>query len=103
MNFDNIFLKYIVNKFYNISLFSYIYLIFVAYVIGYLLTSFSFPVDLGFKLCFLFVAYLYMVYVHMNLKSIIVDYINNEVSQVLLISLSLIFIVNVIVYICILV
>lgn len=103
MKLDSIYINFLIKKFYNMSLFSFIYLVFFIYIISYFAFSFAFTIDVTFKLSILLLILLYMFYVYMNLKSIIIDYINNEVSQVLLISLLVVFFVNVIVYICLLI
>lgn len=92
-NFD-----FIIAKLRNINVISYLFLLSLFYFIGYMIFSVHYIIDTNFILVCFFVACLNFLFVFDNLQSIIVDYINNEVSQILLRSLLFIFFSNLIVY-----
>lgn len=91
-------LKFIYSKITNSILLLYFYLLILFYIFGYFILSFHYIVDINFILVGLLACFCNFLFVSYNLKSIIIDYINNEASQILLRSLLFLFLTNIIIY-----
>lgn len=98
MFFNNI--RSITNKLTSGTLLSYLIALFFIFMFVYVSFSLSVWVDLSFTLIFFYLGSLSFYYLYLNMEPIIIDYVNNEPSQVLLRSLLLIFLCNIIIYAC---